>query len=473
MSIEFIKSEKGKDLLVYESFVYRNERTTEAKTIWKCEEYYKIGNCKARIHLSLDNQRILKQIGEHNHVPEKAKIEARKILRKIKEVAISTQTETNNIIAQASVNVTQSTIAQLPSPIRIKRTIQRIRIQKEKAPSLPRSLNELIIPGEYQLTKRGQQFMLFDSQDTERIIIFSTSNNLKLLKEGDNWYADGTFKTVPKLFNQLYTIHGLKENTVIPLVYILMESRTQNIYEKVFETLKNFGPFNPKTILTDFEFAALNAFKKSFPNANQRGCFFHFSQCIWRKIQTPECQLIQEKYKSDGEFALNIKMLAALAFIPIEDVAETFDELLETEFYEENQELLKPLIDYFEDNWIGRTQRRRRRAPTFEIELWNCFLSTLDGLPKTNNSCEGWHRSFSSLLGASHPTIWKFIDGIKLEQSLNEMKIEQYLAGDDPPPPRKKYKDCSERILKKVQNYQNHDKISHLRGIAHNLTLNV
>ena len=76
-------------------------------------------------------------------------------------------------------------------------------------------------------------------------------------------------------------------------------------------------------------------------------------------------------------------------------------------------------------------------------------------------------------MGASHPTIWKFIDGIKLEQSLNEMKIEQYLAGDDPPPPRKKYKDCSERILKKVQNYQNHDKISHLRGIAHNLTLNV
>ena len=201
MSIEFIKSEKGKDLLVYESFVYRNERTTEAKTIWKCEEYDKIGNCKARIHLSLDNQRILKQIGEHNHVPEKAKIEARKILRKIKEVAISTQTETNNIIAQASVNVTQSTIAQLPSPIRIKRTIQRIRIQKEKAPSLPRSLNELIIPGEYQLTKRGQQFMLFDSQDTERIIIFSTSNNLKLLKEGDNWYADGTFKIQNCLIN--------------------------------------------------------------------------------------------------------------------------------------------------------------------------------------------------------------------------------------------------------------------------------
>ena len=31
MSIEFIKSEKGKDLLFYESFVYRNERTTEAK----------------------------------------------------------------------------------------------------------------------------------------------------------------------------------------------------------------------------------------------------------------------------------------------------------------------------------------------------------------------------------------------------------------------------------------------------------
>jgi len=43
--------------------------------------------------------------------------------------------------------------------------------------------------------------------------------------------------------------------------------------------------------------------------------FFHFGQCIWRKIQT--ISDICEKYISDAYFALNIKQLMALAFIPV------------------------------------------------------------------------------------------------------------------------------------------------------------
>jgi hypothetical protein len=78
--------------------------------------------------------------------------------------------------------------------------------------------------------------------------------------------------------------------------------------------------------MTDFERAAINAFTSSFPSSNQRGCFFLFSQCIWRRIQTQECYEIHQQYIKDPNFALQIKMLAALAFIPPNDVIKVFDD---------------------------------------------------------------------------------------------------------------------------------------------------
>ena len=132
------------------------------------------------------------------------------------------------------------------------------------------------------------------------------------------------------------------------------------------------SPLEPKSILTDFKFGCINAFNNVFPNAEKRGCYFHFSQCIWKKIQ--KCPDILEKYKV-AEFALHLRQLAALAFVPIPDVVSSFDTLMDTPFFQENDALLRPLLDYFEDTWIGRPRRRGRRKPIFEHGQWNCFLA--------------------------------------------------------------------------------------------------
>lgn len=109
--------------------------------------------------------------------------------------------------------------------------------------------------------------------------------------------------------------------------------------------------------MTDFERAALNAFKDTFPSASNRGCFFHFSQCIWRKIQeNPEIRMKYENLQ-DPDFSLHVRELAALAFVPVSDVISSFEMLLDSDFYRENEEILQPLIDYFEDTWIGRPTR--------------------------------------------------------------------------------------------------------------------
>jgi hypothetical protein len=43
----------------------------------------------------------------------------------------------------------------------------------------------------------------------EKMMILSTPSNLLHLQEADYWIMDGTFRTVPTLFQQLYTIHVL------------------------------------------------------------------------------------------------------------------------------------------------------------------------------------------------------------------------------------------------------------------------
>ena len=162
-----------------------------------------------------------------------------------------------------------------------------------------------------------------------------------------------------------------------------------------------------------------------------------------------------------------------MAFVPIADVTASFEDLMDSNFYETNSDILRDLANYFEDTWIGRPGRRGRgrNAPIFPHSLWNCYDASLDDLPRTNNSVEGWHRGFSQLLSANHPTIWKFIDGIKKEQSLNEMKLEQYVGGVQPPPRKRVYKDTADRIKNIVAEYGLRPLNDYLRGIAHNFSL--
>ncbi|XP_025419875.1 uncharacterized protein LOC112690149 [Sipha flava] len=117
----------------------------------------------------------------------------------------------------------------------------------------------------------------------------------------------------------------------------------------------------------------------------------------------------------------------ALAYVPPDNVTNTYEDILETQFYVENEDLLIPFLDYFEENWVGKIIGRRkiRRQPRHQIDIWNCHYSVKNGLPTINNAVEEWHRGFASIIGGSHPTIWKFIDGIKKVQNLEELKREQ------------------------------------------------
>lgn len=114
-------------------------------------------------------------------------------------------------------------------------------------------------------------------------MIFATSKNLDILAHCDNIYVDGTFKAAPIHFAQIYTIHGIFNGSVLPLVFCLIPNKLESTYQLVLEKIKELRPnMNPKTVMLDFEKAIHNSFKTVFPQIKLRGCFFHLNQCFYR-----------------------------------------------------------------------------------------------------------------------------------------------------------------------------------------------
>ena len=98
-----------------------------------------------------------------------------------------------------------------------------------------------------------------------------------------------------------------------------------------------------------------------------------------------------------------MRMISALAFCPKNKVTAAFETL-----YEIILEEAIPIMDYFEDTYIGKPHRRRRRSPIFDIDIWNMYSRVSNDLSKSNNSVEGWNHSFQSSLTCDHPNICFF-----------------------------------------------------------------
>lgn len=64
-----------------------------------------------------------------------------------------------------------------------------------------------------------------------------------------------------------------------------MSRKTENAYTALFNKILNLEPeWQPQTIIIDFERAAMASIRTLFPNTVVRGCWFHSSQALWRKV---------------------------------------------------------------------------------------------------------------------------------------------------------------------------------------------
>ena len=142
----------------------------------------------------------------------------------------------------------------------------------------------------------GWGFLLCDDSDPHgnRIIVFATDANLLKLCAAERVFSDGTFYSCSTFFSQLYTLHAKVNGTVFPLYLDCCPTSPRTptyMYVRFFELFKNAvherqSVLTPEHWMLDFEVAAHNAVRTSFPQTSIKGCFFHYTQCIWRKKQS-------------------------------------------------------------------------------------------------------------------------------------------------------------------------------------------
>ena len=133
----------------------------------------------------------------------------------------------------------------------------------------------------------------------------------------------------------------------LPYVYALLRNKQETTYSKVLQIVmyKIQEFFNvwqvPEIIMTDFELGIINAVKKEV-KTNVKACFFHLRQSIYRRIQS---EGLQQDYNDPNDRSIKIatQKMCALAFLPIEEVIDTFDD-----FYDEVPDSFLPIADYFE-----------------------------------------------------------------------------------------------------------------------------
>ncbi|CAF0786549.1 unnamed protein product, partial [Brachionus calyciflorus] len=98
--------------------------------------------------------------------------------------------------------------------------------------------DDINLNGEFGLTVDNQPFVLFDSNDTDRIIGFCSPIGLEILSKAKRLHSDGTFKSTPKLYYQTFCIHAWFLEQMFWVLYKLLKEKSERIYRKKLTLLK-------------------------------------------------------------------------------------------------------------------------------------------------------------------------------------------------------------------------------------------
>ena len=123
----------------------------------------------------------------------------------------------------------------------------------------------------------------------------------------------------------------------------------------------------------DFISGAWKAARTIYPDTVTRGCAFHFSQAVWRKVQ--ELGLATTYTQRGAEYRY-VRSLLALPFLPPTDI----DQLNQRA----NSPELQQLNRYIRSTWLDNA--------TWCPRTWSVHQQRV----RTNNDVEGWHTRLKS-----------------------------------------------------------------------------
>ena len=386
-----------------------------------CKCYVKIEN----FHLGEDGW-VVHKMYEHNHDQNYANILRKEINAALAEMAVNFINTPTNLIVEKVLqeNAHYKNFYENHSTMSMKKSmfklVQRARAAY-KAPAVSKDPN-------FKMDKswvKQPNFFRCEVQVLEaRHFICYTDVQLMYMSQAHAWYIDGTFKIVKHPIKQLLTIHCilLSENqrVSVPVCYVLMTRRREMDYKKVLLEIYSHccryvrvkqkdesATPNLAKIMADFEIALWQAIRHLkdenvfYSDLCIKGCYFHLTQAIFRKIM--HFHLKPDYFKRDGSgVRVILKWLMALVLLPSSEILTTFYVLVDKMKEITNatcRAKLQELFNYYETNWM-----KGKNWSINDICQWGCSV-------RTNNDAERFH---SKLMGNIQQTNVEFYELINI-----------------------------------------------------------
>ena len=442
MDFKLTETNKGKKAIILDGYIYRLCYSSKICNSWRCSIKGAL-KCSARIKTTCNNDTILTWNVVHTHSPDYKKTERQELRTRIKRKATED-------IATRPAKVIRTELESFSEEYLTVSDTRNIalalyRQKRKKYPALPKNRSDIHHALDHMTleTNKNEQFLLKNDHNSG-VVIFGCTTNMQILCQVDEIFIDGTFKNCAKFFYQMYTVHGLKNGHFVPLLFILLPSKSEAIYRYLWTTVlelcvaRNFV-LSSLVIQINFEAAMITVVKEFFPFTSILCCRFHLGQAWWRKMQAIGLAPAYKDRETDVSKWLHVCF--GLHFQPPYDIEDAFAEEVMSELLPDDRKC-HTFADYLLDNYVTSDSR-------FPPIMWARAPSHCK---RTNNATESFHAHFNQQFYSAHPCIFVFVDVIKKIQCITYIKIRSL---DSEAPIRKGDREKIQFFMDQYAKYRN------------------
>ncbi|XP_018497477.1 uncharacterized protein LOC108864276 [Galendromus occidentalis] len=468
MNVQAVESTKGRSLYRANGFLYELEEKILEKLYCRCVQK-RWRNCGARsILCKAPEPTIVRLSGAHNHEPDDEKFLRLSAVAKMKKVVVDQPDRgVKEVYAESLISVVSElrddfNDEEIGLSVPIFASVRRKR--GSIRPRLPMSRSDIELDDVWTKTLDGEPFLLIDDGGEDRILGFSTREMIFALCEAETVFMDGTFRVVPELFLQLYSLHAFYRGQMVPLAFFLLPDKRKDTYRRMFVLLKNYAAsigrsFDPRSFRLDFETAVVRVIDEMFPSAEAKGCLFHFGQALWRKAQALGLSCFNE----DAEVKRFLRCVKAMALVPVIHLDDVW-----LEINAQSPEITHPAYpaverfkEYFIHTWL-------QNETIFPRSLWNHYRNFG---ARTTNHLEAWHRGLNALIRKMHVNVFQMVKRLQHQERKYKILMLQLRMGQAPSPPTKKYQNLHENLMKFVDQNESSEisLMQYVTAVAFNL----
>jgi hypothetical protein len=319
----------------------------------------------------------------HCHGPDTFSVRRGLVLKRIQEQVEANPTEPVRRVYDEVITIDSGDSDDLPAFQSVRSRAKRFR--SKFMPPIPGSIDDVAINGEWCKTWKGRSFLSFIDNNLG-VAVFTTKKLLRSLQKADFWYLDGTFRTAPLPYKQFLTIQGYLNGFVVPMVFVLLPGKLSVLYRRVLQHIKQRiwqitgSQVAPNKIVCDFEKSLHIAIQFEFPRTKIMGCYYHFCQSLWRRVQGVG---LAGSYIRDRKLKQFIRRIMAIAVIPTLLVMQNFQLLCSGRRFDRlivHYPNLQQWVNYVDRIYVGRNAN-------FPPASWNVYDRNSD--TRTNNHLEG------------------------------------------------------------------------------------